>query len=185
VVEAGQLDPALRSRLERVDAAGAPPVAGRLTAMTLRTVRAEIDAPADGLVVVGELYYRRGWTATVDGAEVPIVAVNGWARGVPVGPGHHVIEMTFSATYVICGDLIRRLPAWLVIVMAAAAGAGMMRVAVAIDGAAVLTTSTPTSVRQRGRRPGPAPGVAGQPAQRPDRARVGREIDRARPGHRR
>jgi hypothetical protein len=105
VVEAPQIG-GLRARLERVDAAGAAPVTGRLTALALTSLRAEIDAPADGLVRINELYYRKGWTARVDGAEVPIVAVDGWARGVLVGPGHHVIEMEFSATGYLVGAAI-------------------------------------------------------------------------------
>jgi hypothetical protein len=106
VVEEPQLDAALRARLTRVDAPGTAPVAGRLTTLELRYLRAEIDAPADGLVMIDELYYGRGWTAEVDGFETPIVAVNGWARGVPVGPGHHVIEMTFSATRFLLGAMV-------------------------------------------------------------------------------
>ena len=112
VVEAGQLDASLRARLAKVDAPGAVPVAGRLTSLELRHLRAEIDAPADGLVMIDELYYARGWTAEVDGVETPIVAVNGWARGVAVGPGHHVIEMTFHATRFLLGAVIALL-GWL------------------------------------------------------------------------
>jgi len=106
VVEAPQLDAALRARLARVDAPGAAPTAGRLTTLSLDRLRAEIDAPADGLVRIEELYYARGWTAEVDGAEAPIVAVDGWARGVPVGAGHHVIEMEFHATRYLLGAAV-------------------------------------------------------------------------------
>jgi hypothetical protein len=105
-VEAHQLEAALRARLQRVDAPGAPPVAGRLIAVDLNHVAAEIDAPADGLVMIGEMYYPRGWTAEVDGREVPIVAVDGWARGVAVGPGHHRIAMEFGATGYIIGAVV-------------------------------------------------------------------------------
>jgi hypothetical protein len=111
VVEAGGAGRELAARLQRVDAPGAPPVAGRLTALDLNHLRAEIDAPADGIVVLTEMYHR-GWTARVDGAEVPIVPVNGWARGVPVGPGHHVIELEFGATRFVVGAVIALL-GWL------------------------------------------------------------------------
>ena len=87
------------------DAATAPAVAptptdngvdGRVTASTRNSLTAEIDAPADGIVVINEMFYRRGWSATVDGVATPILAANGFARGLVVGPGHHVIHMQFQ-----------------------------------------------------------------------------------------
>jgi hypothetical protein len=52
-----------------------------------------VDRPA--LVVVLEVYYP-GWTATVDGSPARIWQANHAFRGVVVGPGEHVIEMTFD-----------------------------------------------------------------------------------------
>jgi hypothetical protein len=104
-VESGAAGGELGARLQRVDAPGTAPVAGRLVAMDLNHVRAEIDAPADGIVVFTEMVHR-GWTATVDGNEASIVPVNGWERGVLVGPGHHVIELEFHATRYVIGAVI-------------------------------------------------------------------------------
>src|SRR5262249_25684283 len=69
---------------------------GRLTALHRNALTAEIDAPADGVVVIHEAFHP-GWSATVDGAPATIVPANVMFRGVLVGPGHHVIEMRFSA----------------------------------------------------------------------------------------
>lgn len=105
-VEANRLDVELRTRLERADAPGTPRASGQLVSVDINQVQAEIDAPADGLVMIAEMYYRRGWSAEVDGREVPVVAVDGWARGVPVGPGHHRIVMTFRATGYVIGAVV-------------------------------------------------------------------------------
>jgi hypothetical protein len=73
-----------------------PAVAGRLVELRLDRLVAEIDAPAAGLVVIDEAYHP-GWSATVDGAPADILPANGAFRGVVVGPGHHRIELAYSA----------------------------------------------------------------------------------------
>ena len=85
---------------------------GRVTRWTLNELSAEVDAPADGLVVISELWHRRGWSATVDGQATPIYAVDGFARGVLVGPGHHVIAMRYRATGWVLGGAVALLT-WL------------------------------------------------------------------------
>jgi hypothetical protein len=96
VLEARTLDAAERARAERIDGAVAT-ARGALVALGRNRLRATIEAPADGVVVILEGYYARGWTATVDGAPAPIVPANGAFRGVLVGPGAHVIEMEYRA----------------------------------------------------------------------------------------
>ena len=92
-------------------------VDGRVTSSSRNSLVAEIDAPGDGIVVIGEMYYRRGWTATVDGMAMPIVAANGFARGVLVTAGHHVIAMQFSARGYIAAAALSLL-AWLALLLA-------------------------------------------------------------------
>ena len=114
VLEQGQLPAGDAARATQVDAPGSAPVPGRVTRWTLNSLTAEVDAPADGLVVINELWHRRGWTATVDGQAAPIYAVDGFARGVLVGPGHHVIAMSYRATGWVVGGAIA-LVTWLVL----------------------------------------------------------------------
>jgi uncharacterized membrane protein YfhO len=95
VLERGTLDAAEAERATRVD--GGAPVPGRLVRLERNRVVVAVDAPADGVVVILEGYYRRGWTARVDGKEARIVPANGAYRGVLVGPGAHTIEMEYSA----------------------------------------------------------------------------------------
>jgi hypothetical protein len=56
---------------------------------------AEMRTP--GVVVVTDTYYP-GWQATVDGAPMAIVRVNGFARGVFVNAGAHRIVMQYAPT---------------------------------------------------------------------------------------
>ncbi len=53
------------------------------------------DAPADGLLVLSEVYYP-GWRATVDGAAAPLLRADVALRAVPVRAGAHRIEMVFD-----------------------------------------------------------------------------------------
>ncbi|HTJ41561.1 MAG TPA: hypothetical protein VL463_05670 [Kofleriaceae bacterium] len=86
-----------RARATKLDLPAATPVAGTLDDLTADSLRATIDAPADGVVVIDEMFYDRGWSATVDGADAEIMPADGYARAIFVGPGHHVIEMSFGA----------------------------------------------------------------------------------------
>ena len=51
------------------------------------------------LLVLGEIFYPAGWTATLNGqAEVPIVRADYLLRGVPVPPGEHLLALRFAPT---------------------------------------------------------------------------------------
>ncbi|OZC01999.1 YfhO family protein [Rubricoccus marinus] len=54
-----------------------------------------VAADAPSLLVVNEIYYPAGWTATVDSREAPIVRANYLLRGVPLPEGRHVVTMRF------------------------------------------------------------------------------------------
>jgi uncharacterized membrane protein YfhO len=69
-------------------------VAGEVVDFRRNAIAVDIEAPADGVVVVHESYYPH-WSATVDGEPARIVPANGQYRGVLVGPGRHLIEMTY------------------------------------------------------------------------------------------
>jgi hypothetical protein len=94
VVERDTLSGAERTRASRVDSE-ARPVGGRLVELARNRLIAEVDAPADGLVVIHEAYFPH-WRAWVDGDEVDIVPANGLFRGVLVAQGSHRIEMRYE-----------------------------------------------------------------------------------------
>jgi hypothetical protein len=57
-------------------------------------VTLEVDAPAEGLVVLNEAF-TEGWVATVDGNRTDMLPVSVLSRGILVSPGRHRIEMRY------------------------------------------------------------------------------------------
>jgi hypothetical protein len=100
----------------------------------------EVESSASGHLVVAEAY-QDGWKATVDGAEVPVVAANVLFRAVAVPPGSHRVELRYRPAAALWG--------------AALTAAGLLTLA------AVFL--------RRGR--SPAPGAGGPPPPSPGRGR--------------
>ena len=61
-----------------------------------RSARARVTAGAGGTFLVFATTAYPGWTATVDGAELPVWNVDGALMGVPVPEGTHQVEFTFT-----------------------------------------------------------------------------------------
>lgn len=55
----------------------------------------EVQSEKGGIVVFSEIYYP-GWTATVDGQDVPVGRVNYILRAINVKPGKHNVVLTFK-----------------------------------------------------------------------------------------
>ena len=55
----------------------------------------EVQSEKGGIVVFSEVYYP-GWTATVDGQDVPVGRVNYILRAINVKPGKHNVVLTFK-----------------------------------------------------------------------------------------
>ena len=53
-----------------------------------------MDAPTSAIVLVRNTY-AKGWRATVDGHATPVLPADYLLQGIPVGPGHHVIELAY------------------------------------------------------------------------------------------
>jgi hypothetical protein len=86
----GKLSAGLRGAEAPTTASGSV----KITAMTNNSVRLEVAAERDGLLVLHDLYYP-GWEASVDGIRTPVVKANILFRGVEVSAGSHVVEFTF------------------------------------------------------------------------------------------
>ncbi|MEL6614307.1 MAG: hypothetical protein AAFQ43_01140, partial [Bacteroidota bacterium] len=55
-----------------------------------------VEADAPSLLVVNEVYYPAGWTASVDSREVPILRTNYLLRSIPIPEGRSVVTMRFA-----------------------------------------------------------------------------------------
>lgn len=58
-----------------------------------------------GFLVISEVYYEGpGWTATIDGEEVPIIRANFLLRAVKVPAGEHEVRLTFKPKSYLIGE---------------------------------------------------------------------------------
>ena len=80
----------------------------------------KVNSAKGGIVVFSEVYYP-GWTATVDGAAVPVGRVNYILRAVSVKPGTHTVVLTFKPQSVKTTETAAY-AAYLLLVIAIAAG---------------------------------------------------------------
>ncbi|MFY0625976.1 MAG: hypothetical protein JXR07_06770 [Reichenbachiella sp.] len=64
------------------------------------------NSKVDGLAVFSEVYYPKGWTATIDNVEVPILRGNYILRSLEVPAGTHEIIFSFNPTSYSVGKII-------------------------------------------------------------------------------
>lgn len=62
------------------------------------TVTGDITVAGDRLLSVG-LLYNKGWTAYVDGAEVPLYKANGLFLGIPLEEGRHTVTLRYCTPW--------------------------------------------------------------------------------------
>ena len=77
--------------------AGVPPHAGMLTltAYDANELKYDVNSATGGIIVFSDIYYP-GWTATVDGQDVPVGRVDYVLRAINVGKGQHKVVLTFK-----------------------------------------------------------------------------------------
>ncbi len=88
-----------------------------ITAHRLRLQVADGEGP--GLLVVSEIHYLPGWSATIDGVAAPILRVNHCLRGMVVPAGEHAIEMRMDSAAFRRGRLLNRVGGGTLLLLAA------------------------------------------------------------------
>jgi len=92
---AAKLPASLRDQLASASASPPAPITGELRTLESDELRATIDAPADGLLVVNDTMYP-GWHVYVDGREATALYANYLTRGVAVTAGRHEVVWRFE-----------------------------------------------------------------------------------------
>lgn len=88
-----------------LDPSAGPTQPASITSYRPNSVLIHVDAPTAGLLVVKDCY-APGWRAYVNGAETPIVRVNGMVRGVALHPGRHDVEFRYLPASFVVGALL-------------------------------------------------------------------------------
>lgn len=77
----------------------------------------ESNGAADGLAVFSEIYYPKGWTATIDGKEVEILRANYVLRALQIPAGKHTIVFEFKPAPYYIGNKVTMASSWLVLLI--------------------------------------------------------------------
>lgn len=89
----------------------------KLTKYNSKTLEYESNNQNDGFAVFSEIYYPKGWIATIDGKEATIVSVNYVLRGLEIPKGKHKIVFSFDSNSYKTGALITQISSWLVLLV--------------------------------------------------------------------
>jgi len=77
----------------------------------------DVNTSAHALAVFSEIYYPKGWTATIDGKEAPILQANYVLRALEVPPGKHSIEFIFQPKPYLVGNKVTMASSWLLLLV--------------------------------------------------------------------
>jgi hypothetical protein len=70
-----------------------------------------------GLAVFSEIYYPKGWTATIDGNPATVVRVNYVLRAIELPAGSHTVEFRFNPDPYRVGNRITMASGWLLLLI--------------------------------------------------------------------
>jgi hypothetical protein len=88
-----------------------------LTEHNPKYLKYESNSTVNSLAVFSEVYYPKGWIATVDGAESKIIRTDYILRGIEVPAGKHIIEMKFEPSAYVVGNKVTMASSWIMLVL--------------------------------------------------------------------
>jgi len=89
----------------------------KLTKYDSKVLEYESNNSNDGFAVFSEIYYPKGWTATIDGKDATIVSVNYVLRGLEIPKGKHKIVFIFDSNSYKTGALITQISSWFILIV--------------------------------------------------------------------
>ncbi|MCB9642271.1 MAG: hypothetical protein H6728_04290 [Myxococcales bacterium] len=87
-------------------------IAAKIKYADAQTILAEIEAPADGIVLINERYWN-GWSATLDNKPVPLLRANILMQAIRVSKGRHTLRLHYRSRIASLGFSLWGL-AWLI-----------------------------------------------------------------------
>jgi hypothetical protein len=89
----------------------------KLVQHTPNFLKYETQSRENGLAVFSEIYYPKGWIATIDGKETEIVRANYVLRALSIPPGTHTVEFKFQPQPYVVGNKITMASSWLMLLV--------------------------------------------------------------------
>ena len=89
----------------------------RLTEHNPNYLKYESESQAKGFAVFSEIYYPKGWIATIDGKESEIIRADFVLRALSVPPGNHTIEFNFKPNAYVIGNKVTTASSWIMILV--------------------------------------------------------------------
>ncbi len=80
----------------------------RVTEYNANRINIEISRNEPGYLVLGEIWYPPGWTATLNGEEIDIIRTNYVLRGFQIPAGNHTLEMVLEPVWYSAGNWLAR-----------------------------------------------------------------------------
>lgn len=89
----------------------------KITKFTPKYLKYESESSVDGLAVFSEIYYPKGWHASIDGKETEILRADYVLRALQVPAGKHVIEFKFEPKPYVIGNKVTMASNWAVLLI--------------------------------------------------------------------
>lgn len=89
----------------------------KLTEQKPYLMKYESQSASNGVGIFSEIYYPKGWHATIDGKEGPILRANYILRALEIPAGKHVIEFKFEPKPYLIGNKITMASSWILLLV--------------------------------------------------------------------
>jgi hypothetical protein len=89
----------------------------RLLEMKPPYMKYESASTTGGIGVFSEIYYPKGWHATIDGKEVPVLRADYVLRALEIPAGKHVIEFNFEPRPYTVGNKMTMASGWVLLLV--------------------------------------------------------------------